>query len=87
MTTLFADGIHSVARRSGVLRIALSRTDANGEPQAAGQLLLPEAEAHAFLAVLQEQVAEPTDPNAPSPERSTHLPKQEDDEDIGDLAQ
>lgn len=86
MTTLFCDGIRSVSLRSGVLRVELSRTAADGEPQAAGQLLLPEDEAHAFLHTLQKRVEElagPSDPDADRPARPAEAA--EVDEDIGDL--
>ena len=86
MSTLFCDGIRSVSLRSGVLRIELSRTAADGEPQSAGHLLLPEDEAHTFLHTLQKRVEElagPSDPEAERPARPAE-PVQVD-EDIGDL--
>jgi hypothetical protein len=86
MTTMFCDGIRSVSLRSGVLRVELSRTAPDGEPQAAGQLLLPEDEAHAFLNTLQRRVEELTGPRDPEAERPIGPADPTDiDEDIGDL--
>jgi hypothetical protein len=86
MTTLFCDGIRSVSLRSGVLRVELSRTAADGEPQAAGQLLLPEAEAHDFLNTLYRRVEELAGTGASDAERPARAAAPaEIDEDIGDL--
>lgn len=86
MTTMFCDGIRSVSLRSGVLRVEVSRTAADGEPQTAGQLLLPEDEAHAFLNTLQRRVEELTGPRDPETERPAQPADPTDiDEDIGDL--
>ena len=86
MTNLFCDGIRSVSLRSGVLRIELSRTAADGEPQSAGHLLLPEDEAHAFLTALQKRVEELAGPSDPDAERPSRPVEPVDvDEDIGEL--
>lgn len=87
MTNLFCDGIRSVSLRSGVLRVELSQTAADGEPQAAGQLLIPEEQAKTFLATLTKRVEELAGPSEPSDEAAGAVPEPAAiDEDIGDLS-
>jgi hypothetical protein len=86
MSNLFCDGIRSVSLRSGVIRVELSQTAADGEPQAAGQLLIPEDQAKSFLATLTKRVEElagPSEPAADQDDRSREPAAV--DEDIGDL--
>jgi hypothetical protein len=88
MTHLFCDGIRSVSLRHGVVRVELSQSAADGDPQLAGTLFVSEDQARHLLDTLERRLdellvpRELADPNSEEAATRTLAPV---DEDMGDL--